>query len=466
MKQIIIRYALPAIALCFAGAGCNPKLYAPEVDVPESYIYAIGKERDSLQLSEQWWQMFGDTTLNRLIERALSANRNLAAAVSRIEEARDNLRVVRAEFLPSVDVGVSAGATDSEPTSIQQSYKITPTISWEVPLFGSLRHTSNAAHAEIAYAEWQYSGVRLSLAAEVATTYFTLLQYKRDYDIAVRSSQLRRESASLIDSIFRRGMATGLNLERAKNLVYTAEADIPVYDRAIRQTLLSLDVLLGEMPDSTNYATTGLRLITDYKPLEIPAGLPSDILHRRPDVMSAYWQMEQAAANVGIARSARFPSISLTAAGGASSIKIGELFNNDSWYWSVLGSLAQPLFRFGSLKRSEMAARERYRQAVLAYEQTYIEAVSDVESALVSIAAYREETARYRQLVQSNTRVAIMTSALYNNGLSAYLDVIDAERTLYDSQMQFSNIVAQQYINYVNLCKALGGGWVEIPTNR
>jgi multidrug efflux system outer membrane protein len=213
----------------------------------------------------------------------------------------------------------------------------------------------------MAYAEWQWRGVRLSLAAEVATTYFTLLQYKRDYEIALRSSQLRKESAALIDSIFQRGMATGLNLERAKNLVYTAEADIPVYDRAIRQTLLSLNVLLGEMPDSADYANLGTRTITDYQPLVIPAGVPSDILHRRPDVMSAYWQMEQAAANVGIARSERFPSISLTAEGGRSSVKIGELFKGDSRYWSVLGSLAQPIFGFGTLRRKEMAAREQYR---------------------------------------------------------------------------------------------------------
>lgn len=458
------KYTFATIAVLLIAVGCNPKLYEPEIVVPEQYIYAVGSQRDSLALADDWWRMFGDTTLNTLIERALAVNRNLEVAVSRIEEARDNLRIASSEFLPSVDVGVSAGASGSG--SVTQAYKILPTISWEIPLFGSLRYTSNAARANMAYAEWQWRGVRLSLAAEVATTYFTLLQYKRDYEIALRSSQLRKESAALIDSIFQRGMATGLNLERAKNLVYTAEADIPVYDRAIRQTLLSLNVLLGEMPDSADYANLGTRTITDYQPLVIPAGVPSDILHRRPDVMSAYWQMEQAAANVGIARSERFPSISLTAEGGRSSVKIGELFKGDSWYWSVLGSLAQPIFGFGTLRRKEMAAREQYRQSVLSYEQAYIEAVSDVESALVSIAAYRDETVRYRQLVESNMRVAILTSALYDNGLSAYLDVIDAERTLYDSQMQYSNIVAQQYINYVNLCKALGGGWVDVPQQR
>ena len=463
---MIKRLTIAVIALILLGIGCNPKLYEPAIVVPERYIYAAGGQRDSLTLPDNWWTMFGDSTLNALIDRALAYNRDLEIAVSRIEEARDNLKIVSAEFLPSVNVGVSAEGSGSGTTSVAQTYKIAPTISWEIPLFGSLRHTSNAAWAKIAYTEWQYRGVRLSLAAEVATTYFTLLQYKRDYEIAVRSSQLRKESAALIDSIFQRGMATGLNLERAKNLVYTAEADIPVYDRAIRQTLLSLNTLLGEMPDSADYDSMGTRKITDYEPLEIPAGLPSEILHRRPDVMSAYWQMEQAAANVGIARSARFPSISLSAEGGASSLKIRELFTANSWYWSAIGSLAQPLFRFGSLKRSEMAAREQYRQSVLSYEQAYIEAISDVESALVSIAAYRDETMRYKQLVESNMQVAILTSALYDNGLSAYLDVIDAERSLYDSQMQYSNIVAQQYINYVNLCKALGGGWINPSQDR
>ena len=367
------------------------------------------------------------------------------------------MRSARSAFLPSFTLGRTVGLSGGG--GFAQQYAIEPAVSWEIPLFGSLRHATTSALADIEYAKWQYQGVRLALAAEVATTYFTLLQYRRDLDIAKRSSQLRKESAVLIDSIFVRGMATGVNREQAMNLLYTAEADIPLYERAVRQTLLSLDVLLGSNPDSLAYNATVGTLITDYTPIEIPAGVPSDIITRRPDMMSAYSALVSSAADVKSARVARFPSFTLTGEGGVVSDDIKKLFHADSWGWSVLLSFAQPIYNFGALKSREAAAVERYNQSLFAYNQCFIEALEEVESALVSIATYREETKKYSQLVQSNAKIAKMTTALYNNGLSAYLDVIDAERTLYNSQMQYSNIIAQQYINYVNLCKALGGGF-------
>lgn len=447
-------------------AACNPRLSAPDVTLPKSYIYGTEHKSDTVGVSDRWWVMFDDTLLNRLIERALENNRNLAAAVSRIEEARLNRKATRATFWPSLSAAISGDVSGGSEVSTTQSYSIKPQVSWEVPLFGELRHATAEANAEIAYAEWQWRGVRLSLAAEVATTYFTLLQYRRDLDIAERSAALRRESATLIDSIFGRGMASGVHREQAMSLVYTAEADIPLYRRAVTQTLLSLDVLLGANPDSLSHASFDASLITEYRPLTIPVGLPSDLLSRRPDVMQAWWQMRKAAASVGVARSARLPSVALTADGGRLSDDVARVFTGRGWVWEALASLSQPIFGFGRLRSAEQVAREQYRQAVLSYEQTCIEAVADVETALVSIATYRKQTAKYRELVVSNSRIAQMSNALYYNGLSAYLDVIDAERTLYDSQMQFSNVVAQQYINYVDLCRALGGGWVDVPVNK
>ncbi len=445
---------------------CNPQLSTPNVTLPKSYIYGAEGKSDTVGVSERWWEMFDDSLLNRLVERALANNRNLAVAVSRIEEARLSRKTTRAAFLPSFSVAVSGGASGESKTPTVQSYSIKPQVSWEVPLFGELRHTTAEAEANLSYAEWQWRGVRLSLAAEVATTYFTLLQYRRDLDIAERSAALRRESATLIDSIFGRGMASGVHREQALSLVYTAEADIPLYRRAVAQTLLSLDVLLGSNPDSLAHASFDARLITEYRPLDIPAGLPSDLLSRRPDVMQAWWQVRRAGAAVGVARSARLPLVSLTADGGRLSDDVVKVFTGRNWVWSALATLSQPVFGFGRLRDAERIAREQYRQAVLDYEQACIEAVADVEKALVSIATYRNQTAKYRELVVSNSLISQMSNALYYNGLSAYLDVIDAERTLYDSQMQFSNVVAQQYINYVDLCRALGGGWVDVPANK
>ena len=441
---------------------CNPRLSAPQLTNHKEYIFGNGFSNDSIRLGNDWWQMFGDTTLNNLVTRAIAQNKNIEIAASRIEEARHNLVVTRSTYWPSISGAISAeGKYESVTDDIAQSYKALPQASWELPLFGSLRHATKGAKAAIDYEVWQYRGVRLALEAEVATTYFTLLQYRQDLSIAKRSSELRREMVTLIDSLYHYGYASGVNLEQAQSLLYTAEADIPLYEKAISQTLLSLATLTGDNPDALiNIGIDGSKAITnDYQPYNIAVGVPSDILHRRPDVMSAYYAMQQSAAAVGLARSARLPSITISLSGGTATDKVNKLFSSKGWVADAMASLAQPIYNFGGLRRRELAAREAYRQSLLAYEQSYIEALSDVESALVAITTSREELLRYAGLVKSYRNIAVMTYSLYRNGLSGYLDVIDAERSLYSSQMQFENLVAQQYINYITLCKALGGGY-------
>ncbi|MBQ5648023.1 MAG: efflux transporter outer membrane subunit [Alistipes sp.] len=447
--------------IALISVGCNLHLTKPQIVSQKEYIFGKEFTIDSIALREEWWQMFGDTTLNRLVERAISQNKEIAIAASRIEEARHNLVVTRSAYWPSLsgEVSVEAGYNGAS-NDIAMNYKIIPTASWEVPLFGSLRQATKGAKAAIEYETWQYRGVQLALEAEVATTYFTLLQYRQDLAIAKRSSELRREMVSLVDSLYRYGFASGVNLEQAQSLLFTAEADIPRYEKAIAQTLLSLATLTGDKPEELlNIGITNSRVITDhYRPYDIAIGIPSDLLQRRPDIMAAYYTMEQKAANVGLARTARFPSFSFSRSAGVSSGKISKLFSSEGWVANAMAALSQPIYNFGGLRRSELAAREAYKQSLIAYEQCYIEAISDVESALVAITSSREELQRYADLVEAYRNIAIQTYALYRNGLSGYLDVIDAERSLYTSQMQFENLVAQQYINYITLCKALGGG--------
>ena len=449
---------LAAATLC----SCNPRLAVPKLAQHKEYIFGKSFSNDSIRLSSEWWQMFGDTTLNRLVARAIAQNKNIAIAASRIEEARDNLVATRATYLPSISGEVSAeGKYESSTKGVAQTYQILPQASWEIPLFGSLRHATKGAKAQIEYEEWQYRGVRLALEAEVATVYFTLLQYRQDLAIAKRSSELRRDMVSLVDSLYHYGFASGVNLEQAKSLLYTSEADIPLYEKAIAQTLLSLATLTGDSPEE--YINIGIgessAITNDYRPYDIALGIPSDLLHRRPDVMAAYYAMQESAANVGLARSARLPSVTLSLYGGTATNNIGNLFSSKGWVADALASITQPIFNFGGLRRRELAAREAYKQSLLAYEQSYLEALSDMESALVAITSSREELLRYAGMVKSNRNISLMTYSLYRNGLSGYLDVIDAERSLYTSQMQFENLVAQQYINYINLCKALGGGF-------
>lgn len=448
MRQIVIIFALLLVA-------CNPKLQQPTIVVPDNYLY--GGCRDSIAIEDDWWKIFGDTVLNRLVAEALASNYDLQSAVSKIEESKANMKVARSKYLPSFDFGRSAAVSQSDGDVVQQ-YVLEPYMSWEISLFGSLKATTTIAKADVEYAEWQYKGVKLSLAAEVATTYFTLLQYQRNLNTARESFRLRQQTAVLVDSLYVHGMATKLNREQAYSLLYTAEADIPLYERAVAQAKLSLNVLMGQEPKPLDYITNDNVISTKYIPIAIPTGVPSDLLYRRPDVMSSYVMLKSAAASAKLARVERFPTLALTGEGGLISGDISKLFTKGSWAWDVLLSLTQPLYRFGALRSGERAAVEQYNQALIAYRQSFLTALSDVDTALVAISTYREQLERYHLLVAANEQINRLTNQLYLNGLSAYLDVIDAERTLYNSQMEYSNLIATQYINYVNLCKALGGG--------
>ena len=434
------------------------QLPAPHMTVPAAYLYGEGFNRDSLPCDFRWWERFGDSTLNRIEERALEGNYDLAVAASRVEQARRNLAVARAAWLPAVgaELSASGGRTDGV---TEQHYAIVPALQWEVSLFGALRAANREAKAEILASEWAFRGAVLSLTAEVATVYFTLLEYERDLTIAERTYELRSESAALVDSMARYGMASGIARDQARSLMYEAAADRAQYRRLVEQTQLNLLLLLGEEPKAFDVRGWGGRLLRDVLPESVPAGLPSDLLTRRPDVMEALFTLESSAARVGMARAARFPTLSLTASGGVASRSLEGLTSGSPGMWSAAAKLVQPLFAFGKLKRQEQAAREAYYQELFRYEQSLLQAFSDVESALSGIAACREQTEQYRESVSKNELAAFRTRALYRSGMSAYLDVIDAERTYYESETRLVSLTVQQYIGYVNLFKALGGGW-------
>lgn len=457
---------LVLVTLLTAAASCSPHLYKPRIDVPDDYIHATpspqsASSADSLPPGDSlcWWRLFNDPELDRLIATALERNHDLQSAASRVTQAQAQRAVTRAQFLPAVGLGVEAGADYTSETQIVQNYAIEPTLTWELSLFGALRHSTRAAQAQILASEWGYRALQLALTAEVATTYFTLLQYEEDLAIARRSYDLRQQSAALIDSMFRYGMSDGVALEQARSLVYSAAADIPQYRRAVEQTRLTLGTLLGLTPDAADTLCRHSRLHPDRLPAELPAGLPSELLTRRPDLLQARYTMEAAAHEVGVARAARFPSISLTGRGGIVSQTLRGLTSGAPWAWSAVGSLTQPLFAFGNLRRKEQIARENYFQSAQSYEQSVIEALAEVEQALTAVNSYRLQTQRTAQLVEANQRIAQMNRSLYLSGLSDYLAVIDAERSLYESQMEWVNLSVERYLAWIGLCKALGGGW-------
>lgn len=446
------------LGVAFALSACNARITPPHISIPSKYSYAEQAITDSLGIDFAWWEYFGDSTLNDLIMRSIANNRNLLVAASRIEQARIELGNVRSNYLPSFAFGLSAEGNYTKATRIEQQYQIAPTMSWEVPLFGALRHSRRAAYAELCATKWAFRGVMLSLTTEVATSYFTLLQYRSSLEVARNTYRLREISAALMDSMYRYGFVSAVERQQAYSLADAAAVDIPTYERAVVETAAALSTLMGEYPlDSIIESPSALH--ADRLPPEIPIGLPSALLERRPDVLEAYYGVEQAAAKVNIARVARFPSLSLTASGGVLSSTIKGLTSSNPFSWSAAAKLLQPLYAFGQLKRGELSAREGYYQAVKQYEQSILQAYADVSEALSQISTYRREVERYGAMLESDQRVYELAKALYRSGMNSYTDLIDAERTLYDSQMSYAEVRAQQYIAYVALFKALGGGW-------
>lgn len=445
--------------ICLASLGaCTPHLHLPKVDIPAEYL-SSPDQTSAKPLESQWWKVFNAPLLDSLQAIALENNKDLKLAVSRIESSRYELSIARSEFLPEVEAEIGADAKYQTHEGTEYELNIQPNISWNVSLFGALRHTVGAARAELLSSEWAYQGVRLSLTTQVATAFFTILQYRESLAIARHSLQLRKESAALIDSLTHYGMSTGLDLDQAQSLVYASQADVEEYNRALAQAKYSLAVLLGKTPEYVVGLDWESALEIGSLPDAIPIGLPSDLLARRPDLMESHYELQAAASKVGIARSNRFPSIALTGEGGLIGSSVKELFTSGYWSWGAAAQLVQPIFSFGRLKRKEQIARVEYEDAALEYEKSVLTALKEVESALIAISTYRAQAEQYAEYVEANRRIAQLTMALYRNGMSNYLDVISTQQTWYNSQLELVQLTSQQYINYADLVMAIGGGW-------
>ena len=423
------------------------------VDIPQNYLFQDAVVDTGEELEGEWWLIYNDPTLNELIRHALENNRNLAIAATKIETARYALSQAQAEFLPSLEVGLQ-GEVKGAKSVKEYEFALQPTASWNVSLFGALRHTRHEAQANILSTEWAYRGVQLSLSKEVAAAYFTLREGQECLSIAEQSLTLRKQQAQLIEQMAAQGFSTGLDVDQAMSLVYAAEADVAQYRRAVVQSKFSLSTLLGETPQ-LDFQTPESLSVADL-PQGVTIGLPSTLLTRRPDIMQSYYELLAAAAKVGIAHSNRFPSIALTGEGGGMSNSAKNLFSQGYWAWGAAASVTQTLFSFNRLRRAEQIARSNYNAAVLSYEEKILEALQEVESALIAIATYDEQIARYNSFVEANHRIANLTRALYEGGMENYLDVISTEQTWYSSRLTLCTLIAQQYINYATLAMALG----------
>jgi len=456
MKKILVSIIV-LIILGLSACKVGPDYVRPQIVTPEYFIYDSLRNDTTFNLS--WFDLFQDEELRSLIRIGLEQNKDLLIAAARIEEARATVGYNKADLYPSL--GYQATAERSNMSAVGGSttpynqFFIAPGISWEIDFWGKYRRSTEAARAELLGTEFGYRNVVVALVSEIAGAYFQLLDYRMRLDISRNTLKSRQVSLNIIQERFNKGYTGELDLNQAQIQESVAAAAIPRYERSIAQTENALSILLGRNPGKID----GGKLIDQVLPPDIPAGLPSNLLERRPDIQEAEASLAAQTARIGVAQAMRFPSISLTAMLGVASADLSGITLNNNGIWSVSGGLLGPLFDFGKNKRRVEVERARTEQALLQYENTILQSFREVEDALIEIHTYKTEIKAIQDQLVASRNAAYLSNARYDGGVTSYLEVLDSERTLFDAELSASQTRQLQLQAYVKLYKALGGGW-------
>ncbi|WP_319550270.1 TolC family protein [Desulfogranum marinum] len=446
------------LSLFFSACTLGPNFTEPITATPDAYRTQIMPADPINDL--QWWELFKDPLLYSLVTTALENNRDVKIAISRIEQARANLGFVRADQYPRVDIDAGAttgnfsGGTRSEDTN-STVYLAAP-LSWELDFWGKFSRSTEAARAELMASEYGLKTIQLTLIAEVVTNYYQLLDFHRRLNISEETLASRIESLNIIQQRFNKGIIAELDVNQAQIQKEIAAAAIPLYKRSIAKTENNLSILLGRLPSPI---VPEQNLGVNFQAPKIPVGLPPAILERRPDISQAKYLLKAQTENIGVAEALRWPAISLTGTLGVASSELSSI-TIDGGVWSVGGRLLGPLFDFNKNKRRVEIQEQKTKQALFQYENVVLTAFREVNDALMEIATYRNELAAIDRQLKASQNATNLSKERYDKGVSSYLEVLDTERTLFSTDLQQSQL-QQQYLNaYVNLYKALGGGWI------
>lgn len=480
MKKRLIRgSALLATLLVLAGCAVGPDYQRPAAATPAAYKEAAlpASEAGSWKTAEpaeqalrgEWWKLFGDEGLNQLQEEALRANQNLQAAAARLTQARALQREARAAFFPSLDAAfgpsrqrpsaVSRGLPDGTPTSPSTTWRAQASVAYEADLFGRVSSTADAATADAQQSEALYRSVLLALQADVATTYFLVREQDAEAQLYRQTVQLRTETLQLIQRRYDAGDISELDLARAKSELAQAQSEALGIDRRRTAAEHALAVLLGRAPSDFAMPPQPLQKVA----VSVPAGLPSALLERRPDIAAAERAMAAANARVGAAKSAFFPRLDITGAFGYESSELGNLFQWSSRTF-LLGplvgaALSMPIFDGGRRQAGLDRARAVYEEDVALYRQTVLNAFREVEDNLANLRILADQTRAQDAAVESAARAAKLSHTQYREGAINYLDVIEADRSVLQQQRVSVQLSGEQARSAVGLIRALGGGW-------
>ena len=451
---------LAPVTLAFLVTGCTlgPNFEEPVVATPEAYRTPTELVNEAEDL--KWWELFNDPVLVTLVNTALDNNRDVKVAVSRISQSRAALGISEADSYPRLDVeaGINRGTFTGGGISSSvatNAYLVAP-LSWEIDFWGKFRRADAAARANLIASEYGLRTVQLTLVSDVVAGYYELLDFHRRLEISRRTLESRVDSLEIIQQRFDRGIISELDVNQAQIQREIAASAIPLYERAISKTENRLSILLGRLPDSIKLPDNKSLLTS---PPAIPVGVPADILERRPDIAEASFLLRAQTQNIGIAEALRWPSISLTGSLGFASTELDSV-TIDGDVWSVGGQLFGPVFDFGQNKRRVEIEGLITQQFLFQFENKILNAFREVEDSLVEIKTYREELAAIERQLKAAKNANRLSLERYDKGVSSYLEVLDTERTLFSTDLKQSE-TQQLYLSaFVNLYKALGGGWV------
>lgn len=467
MSGARMRFRIALLALVFTGCTVGPNYRKPSLPVPPEYRgvspqQTAGSEADSLG-DLKWWDAFPDDALRDLIHTALQQNYDLRIAAARIMEARAQLGITRSDQLPTVAAGVSStneriAQSTRLPSFETTANQVSVSVAWELDFWGKYRRANESARASLLAQEWAQRQVVSSLVSDLATAYFQLRELDLELEISRQTLDTRKDSLRLTQVLADHGATSMLDVRQAEQLVFAAGASIPDLERRIGQQENLISILIGNNPQAI---TRGRKLIDQPHAVEIPPGLPSSLLQRRPDIRQAEQQLVAANAQIGVAQADYFPQIVLTASGGYQSSALTGLFSGPAGLWAFGGKLVQPVFEGGRIRNRVKLAQARSDEATLIYKQTVQQAFRDVSDSLLEYQKDREFRVQQEYLTHSAEEATKLSKMRYKGGATSYLEVLDSDTRYFSAQLALSQAELKELQAMVQVYRALGGGWQQ-----
>ena len=454
--------ALVALSVLLISCAMGPDYSRP--DIPTTDTFRMAEEQKDLPslANTPWWELYHDEGLQKLIRIALEENKDLKRAVATVDEFAARALVAKTDFAPQMNATVYAPVFGNSKNVAFPgfpnpfNYYVQGNLAWEIDIWGRIRRSNEAALGDLLAREENRRALIVQLVGGVAQAYFDLRQFDMQMDIAQRTLQAWEESVRISQARLRQGMINKLDLDQFEAERENAAARIAELKRQIIQKENELSVLLGRNPGQVSRG----RLLTEQAmPPVVPAGLPSELLQRRPDVIQAEQGLAAATARIGMAKADRFPKLSITGILGIASPQLSRLVANETFFGAAGPSLAGPLFNAQILGFQQRAAEAQSRQALAQYEQTILTAFKEVEDALVGVSTAREQAAAQERQVNALQSALRLANLRYKGGLANYLDVLIAQRSLFDAELSLAATRRLHLVSVVQLYKALGGGW-------